>query len=566
MHNRAAENHESETRFRQNRGIVSGVSFNRWRSRGTAVVGVLFAALAVAQERDGSDETAISPGAGIASITIVRDNVFDLTDPKESGAFYEFFNRFHIVTRENIVEQQLLFAEGEPFDGRLLEETERILRQNRYLYDASVTARADDEGNAHVNVRTRDLWSITPALSVSRKGGENETLVGIEEDNLLGLGQRVRVLRIDDVDRRSTVFEYSDRQLAGSWTGIHLIAADNSDGNNGLLSIVKPFHALDARRAAGGWALDNDRETSLYSLGEEIAEYRHERRNYSAWGGLSAGLRDGWARRWTAGVVYDDNRFSDVRSPALPQVLPEDRKLVYPYLGFELVEDEYQKSRNSNQIDRSEDFYMGTRITASLGWSDEAFGADRDAWIYTLAANKGFGSMDSQALLAALNVHGRLENGDSANASSTLDLRYYWRQSEKRLFFVLLDATVGHNLDLDNPIQLGGDSGLRGYPLRYQSGDGRVLLTIEQRYFTDWYPFRLFRVGGAVFVDVGRTFGDNPVAGPNLGWLRDAGVGLRFAPTRLGGNRIVHLDLAFPLDGDASIDSVQILLEAKRSF
>ena len=89
---------------------------------------------------------------------------------------------------------------------------------------------------------------------------------------------------------------------------------------------------------------------------------------------------------------------------------------------------------------------------------------------------------------------------------------------------------------------------------------------MEQRFFWDWYPFRLFRVGGAVFADVGRTWGDNPVGSESAGWLRDVGFGFRFAPTRTGARKILHLDIAFPLDGDDSIDSVQILLESKKSF
>jgi hemolysin activation/secretion protein len=129
-----------------------------------------------------------------------------------------------------------------------------------------------------------------------------------------------------------------------------------------------------------------------------------------------------------------------------------------------------------------------------------------------------------------------------------------------------LSSSWGRRLDLDNLLQLGGDNGLRGYPLRYQVGDRRVLLTVEQRYFTDWYPFRLVRVGGAVFADAGRTWGDNPAGGPPLGWLKDLGIGLRLAPTRASGRDIIHLDLAFPLDGDPSIDSVQVLLQSKRSF
>ena len=42
---------------------------------------------------------------------------------------------------------------------------------------------------------------------------------------------------------------------------------------------------------------------------------------------------------------------------------------------------------------------------------------------------------------------------------------------------------------------LGGDNGLRGYPLRYQAGTSRALLTLEERYYTGWYPFHLFYVG-----------------------------------------------------------------------
>ena len=142
----------------------------------------------------------------------------------------------------------------------------------------------------------------------------------------------------------------------------------------------------------------------------------------------------------------------------------------------------------------------------------------------------------------------------------------YNQITEKRLFFMTLDASWGNALDLDNLEDLGGDSGLRGYPLRYQTGDSRVILTAEQRYFTDWYPFRLFRVGGAMFADIGRTWGDNPVGGPPLGWLKNIGVGIRLGPTRSSGRDMIHIDVAFPLDGDPSIDSVQLLVESKRSF
>ena len=46
---------------------------------------------------------------------------------------------------------------------------------------------------------------------------------------------------------------------------------------------------------------------------------------------------------------------------------------------------------------------------------------------------------------------------------------------------------------------------------------------------------------------------------------KDVGFGLRLGKTRMGGG-VVHIDLAFPLDGEDDIDDVQLLFKVKRSF
>jgi outer membrane protein assembly factor BamA len=493
-------------------------------------------------------------------------NVFDLSDPEENKWLYRLANRFHITTRDKVITKQLLFRSGDKYVPRIVDETERILRGNRYFYDASIKPLQRENGVVDITVITRDVWTLTPELSLSRSGGENRTKFGFEELNLFGRGQAVTVARTDNVDRESTSFEFSDRHLGRSWVSASLHIADNSDGHSNLLSAKRPFHSLDARWSAGSSIIDDERRSVLYRLGDEAAEYRHERLFVSAFGGWSAGLKQNHVRRWTYGVTYDDNLFSAVPNPTLPAAIPVDRKLVYPFFGLEIVEDRYAKSSNRDQIGKTEDFLMGTRLSTTLGWSDQDFGANTDAVLYWASVSHGFGSIDRNALLLAVSASGRITNGDTQNTLATLSARYYSHQSRKRLLFATVDTTLGDDLDLDNPVQLGGDSGLRGYPLRYQSGDAKILLTVEQRYFTDWYPFRLVRIGGAVFFDAGRTWGENPLGGSSLGWLRDIGLGLRFATTRSGVRKIVHLDIAFPLDGDQSIDNVQILLGSKRSF
>ena len=507
-----------------------------------------------------------SSGAVIGEIILDKRNIFDLSDPAENKWLYRWANRLHIVTRDDVISGQLLFETGDKFSSQLLEESERMLRGNRYLIDAKLEPVRHTNGVVDVKVTTNDVWSLTPDVSFSRTGGENRIGLGIEETNLLGRGQLVRLKYIDDVDRTSKRFDFEDTNLGRSWWSVFLRVADNSDGDTKLLSLVRPFHALDARWTAGGRLLDDDRRTAFYRLGDEAAEYRHEREYITAFGGWSKGLRNGWARRWTAGVVDDDNVFSDAMDPTLPPLIPENRKLVYPFLRLEIVQDRFETTANANQMGRTEDFYLGTRLSGSIGWSDQGFGADRDALVYSASWSQGFGSLSKTSFLLRALSNGRLEDGNTANSKTTIHTRFFHRQSEKRLFFMSLEGTAGHDLDLDNLVQLGGKSGLRGYPLRYQTGDSKMLFTIEQRYFTDWYPFRLVRVGWAVFADVGRTWGDNPVGETNFGWLPDVGFGFRFAPTRFSTDKVAHLDFAFPLGGDPSIDSLQIVLQARRSF
>lgn len=502
----------------------------------------------------------------IGKIVLKKSDVFDLSDPEEDKALYRLANRLHIVTRDEVITNQLLFTSGSQYSQRLVSESERILRQNRYFFDADIQSTQRPDGVVDITVMTQDVWSLGPDLSVTRSGGENRSKLGIEEINLLGRGQTVRFGHEEDVDRRSNSIEFFDRHIGQSWVSGYLRVADRSDGRSNQLSVTRPFYALDTRWSAGGTVLDDDRRSALYLLGEEAAEYQHARRYASLHGGWSKGLKNGYATRWSAGITSDDNQFSPVADPELPGLIPEDRTLVYPFIAVEIVEDDFQTSRNRDQIGRTEDFFIGRHVSATLGWADESLGSDRDALIYAARISRGFGSLKEQALLLLASTSGRAESGHLSNALLTVDARYYKTQSPKRLFFTTITASTGQNLDLDNPVELGGDNGLRGYPLRYQSGDAKLLLTIEQRYFTDWYPFRLARVGAAVFADVGRVWGENPLGDDDQGWLTDIGFGLRIAPTRGSSGKTVHLDIAFPLNGDETIDEVQFLLEAKRSF
>ena len=274
---------------------------------------------------------------------------------------------------------------------------------------------------------------------------------------------------------------------------------------------------------------------------------------------------DGWAHRYSVGLQYQDDTYSTDPSLVAPSQVPADLKLVAPFLRYEIVEDDFEKVKNRNQIERAEYFALGFNSQLQLGRAMTALGSTRDLWLYTAPSATASRSRAitscyprtrtaaTAATEARASSTGRWANTITSRTGATCSSRRFPRKRWQT-------ATTRSQL------QLGGDNGLRGYPLRYQTGTHRALLSLEERGYTDWYPFRLFRVGGAVFYDHGRAWGGVNQNTVNPGWLSDVGFGLRILNDRQRTRHRLHIDIAFPLNADPSIKSYQILLKTRTHF
>ena len=522
-------------------------------------------------------------GATLGTITVYVQNIFDNSDPRESQALYRLANNLHYATREATIRRQLLFAGGERLVAQRLEESERLLRTRPYLNDAWILPVAyDAERNiADVAVTVRDVWTLNPSISFGRTGGSNHTRFQLEDKNLFGRGVDVSVGRARDVDRAGTLFSYFDPDVGREWVQLGLGYADNSDGKVKSLDLERPFYALDVRRAGGINLLDGSSVVSRYSGGLVADQFEQQRRRFEAYYGWSAGLRGDFTQRWLAGLRYDESKFA--RRPDLtlqPAVLPPEWRFAYPWLGWQLVENRYLKSENLDLIGRTEDLYFGRSLYLELGYSTPAFGADQAAWLARVVALEGWQFSATQLLFLNASFDGRIPRGpprsaalagvaaepDLANASLTAQARYFWRLTPHQLFYASLSGGTTRQLDPERQLLLGGDTGLRGYPLRFQGGTSSALLTLEHRVFTDWYPLRLARIGGAVFFDAGRTFGRDFLGVTPLGLLKDAGLGIRVGNNRSGLGNVLHVDLSYALDAPPGVRRYQVTVQTQDRF
>jgi outer membrane protein assembly factor BamA len=506
-------------------------------------------------------------GAVIGEVRIDNRNIFDLADEKENGILYRAANALHIRTRAAVVRRQLLFKPGERVSVRLIEETERLIRSNRIFYDVSFVPVAYRDGVVDIEVTTFDTWTLEPGVSASRAGGVNKTGFTLRDTNALGTGVLIGASRSTDADRSETKYTVSQLHAFDGWTAIDFSHSQLSDGQSNAMSIARPFYALDTRWAAGFSASTDTRIDSVFSNGAKVAQLRHSQERAEAYGGWSAGLVDHWTQRYSAGLSYVKDTYKDEPDLTAPVPFPPDQTLAAPFFRYEVVQDNYEKVKNRDLIERPEYFAMGTQSSVQLGRALTGLGSTQNLWLYSASAGDGFRLPSNRVLLGSASVSGQTGYAPLDRQLASGSIRFYDHHSDNRtLTFVSLSGGVVKDPNLSSQLVLGGDTGLRGYPRNYQTGERLVLLNVEERVYTDWYPFRLIRVGAAAFYDLGRAW-DGPGESPSSAhWLSNVGFGLRFLSTRSAFGNVLHVDFAFPLNRDPNVKSFQFLVTTKLSL
>ena len=512
----------------------------------------------------------IPPGATIGEVRIHNRPIFDTDKPGQDNALYRLLNWLNVPTWDSALASQLVFNEGDYFRSGELAESERILRSRPYLTAAWISPVRVCGDEVDVSVLARDTWTLFPSLGVSRSGGENKATVGISDPNFLGSGKSVSFSRTRDADRTTTSFSAHDPNLLGSRWEASLGYEDRSDGRGRNLSIERPFYSEDALWSLGVQGAEDRREEALFFGGEKVSHFERDSSSASISYGTALS-RSGVARpRLLAGYRYEEQRFSPVEGRVAPAPFPADRILSYPWIGFQWRENRFHEMVNLTQLQRVEDVRDGIDFRTEVGYSSEDLGATGNRLVVRyhfsdsiVATRRNFADYR-----VSQSGHYRFDEDRVENLTATLKGRYFYGGVERwNGWYSMLEFTAARNLTADQQLTLGGHSGLRGYPRHYQQGNRRFLGTLERRYFPDWHPFSLFRLGGVAFLDVGRAwFDDGRRNGPDDGVLTDLGVGLRLASSRIEVDRMLHLDFAVPLDGDDRIDGFQVLLRGRAQF
>ena len=176
-----------------------------------------------------------------------------------SSTLNRLVTTLHATTLQRVVQNLVLLRAGEPCTIALRRETERLLRAQPFLADASVTAYADGPDAVRVEVVTIDETSLIGSIGVSAKDPWLHAL-RLGNSNIGGLGVSALAGWRDGGFYRDTwQTQYSNYQLFSDPVQMHLRAVRRDHGYDGTALVAYPFFSDLQRyawRAAGGASED----------------------------------------------------------------------------------------------------------------------------------------------------------------------------------------------------------------------------------------------------------------------------------------------------------------------
>jgi outer membrane protein assembly factor BamA len=505
----------------------------------------------------------IEPNAPLGEIIIKNNPIFDPHSP-ETTALHRFINWLHIDTRKAVIHEQLPFQLGEQVDDTQLREAERILRKKKYIRDAkiSTTPNCNDNNDQAVIVETWDTWSLLPTIDFGRSSGNNKFSIGFKEENFLGYGIRASVKYKTDHERSGY---HTMLQMPVPWqphATLSLQADDYDDGQVFMFDYQQPFYQRSSDALRRYYAKTQQQKTSIYQNGETRSEFfSDDTQGQLAVGGVWS--QDSSATtHWLTGIDYQDTRYDQVANTPLPANL-NNFTIATPWLGVHWIQDDFTVLQDIDLINHSEDINLGWELNAK-------FGADMinpgEGFIVETGLDKAWAS-DSSTLF-------RFSGGLNAEIGTELEDRVaLFSKGQVNLRLSPLFALYGHiNAQWQNtefaeqPLAVGGEEGMRGFPQSYQHGTQSIQASAEIRIYPNINLYQIADVGFVGFVDVGRASGK--VQTPNLtdSTLSSVGLGIRLFSSRSSNDNVVHIDLSKPLGNYQAVDSWQLGLSVGTTF
>ena len=527
-----------------------------------AVVGALATPCATLQAQSLEGTAVPCKGQIISRIEVSARPPFEVKGSSLQRRLARQLTAVHATTNPDVILRFLALRPGMACTELRRQESERILRAQPYLADASVSAYPDISGGVYLSVVTVDEVSLV--IGGGGSGAEPYLRnIRLGEENLMGEATSViGKWRYSENFRDNFAMEVIDYQFLGRPYQLRLGGARNELGGNWDFELSHPF-------------LTDLQKVSWRSTAGSREDYRYFRREgdldrpavllQRVYGDMGGVIRVGAPGRLAligASVSYEDE---------MPEPFPtriglgtterdtvtalEERYLrrrvtrVNALAGVRNVK--YMRATGLETLDGVQDVRRGFEVATVVGRGMGLFGGDNQDLFASVNAYVGAGNPSAFGI-----VEGTLEGRHDDRAAAwdgvlgSARIVAYVKPAVRQTLSSQLELTGGWNQRIPFQLTLADrDGGPRGYRDSWLAGGRRAVLRLEDRIFIGHLK-QFASVGVAPFMDFAKLWaGDVPFG---VDSRLNASVGfsiLASVPPR--SQRMWRLDIMYPLNRDS---------------
>ncbi len=464
----------------------------------------------------------------------------------------------HTTTKAEVIGRFLLLEAGERCTERQRAESERILRLQPFLADATVRAVADGSGGVRIEVETIDE---IPTVLGMRFHGARPSAFRFGNGNVGGQGLYLAASVKQGFAYRTGIGVSGAAYQAFGRPWTLTFAAERAPlGGTLALALGYPF-LTDLQRTA--WHLggsDTDRYRSFVRPEGEALSLAVRRRFWDLGGVRRLGrgrraaflgvlLTEESVTPAARGVVVSDSGLVVDTSAALGGPVPAYRNVrLNAVIGVRALS--FMTVRGFDALSAVQDVATGVQLGTLVGRGTPRFGANDDDVFISADLYAGLGSATS---FAALRIEGegrqnrRTDRWDSMVGSGRL--AWYLKPAASHVLIGSLEFAGAWRVRVPFQLRLGDrQGGVRGYAASRTAGAVRSVARIEERWRIGGLTERV-AVGLATFADAGRVWAGDAPFGVDSGTKVGLGTGLlvAFPPQS---QRLWRLDLAVPVSPD----------------
>ncbi|HEY4619083.1 MAG TPA: hypothetical protein VIH09_12895 [Flavobacterium sp.] len=445
----------------------------------------------------------VSDGKIIRNINIITLDPFGYSDidttrkPKNWGE--RTGNRLHLKTKELAIKNLLLFKKNTPYNALKIQESERIIRSQKFVNRVTITeelasAKSD---SVDVTIRVLDSWSSIPKIVIS--GSKNS--LGLNERNFFGIGHQFdyRFTNRSSDGKTANNLAYTIPNIRNTFIKTTLKYHINLDNYyEKSIAIERPFYSPLTKWAAG-IALDQQfRKDTLQGPDLIYVNQNFKYSSHDFWIGKAVQILKGSSENAKTTNLIISGRFLNINYLESPEIAYDPinfytaEKFFLSGIGIttrNFIEDKYIFK---NGI--IEDVPIGRIFGISLGYQYK-----NDNWRPYLGGQVSFGNYHKWGFLSA-----NFEIGTFFNKSQTeqtafsFQANYFTKLTEfgkwKLRQFIKPQVVIGLNRQnsLGDQLTINENYGIQGFNSAVY-GTNKMVLTLQTQAYApnDVWGFRM---------------------------------------------------------------------------